>query len=200
MVGDRIQSLDNGDCKVRAPASDTRDVGVDAEFTSQMSRRKKTRSGREEEANILRGPSDQALKANLNAMPFDHSSANQDGMQQVNCSKTTEDDALEARQHLQRIERKVQRKRRREGRLSMKDSQQQEQKILDTLPTLAEQGKHVTVVESQPARIDQWHGRHAVRQRFIQHKKMSLTDQKALNEVEGIRLICNLHADFHGRF
>ncbi|KAL8655842.1 MAG: hypothetical protein Q9210_000644 [Variospora velana] len=92
-------------------------------------------------------------------------------------------DAIDAQRRLKKMERKAQRRARKAERQAGRALERKSQNPPD--PSLP-----VSKVEeraSQMPELGKAQGRHAVRQRFIQHKKMSMTDRRALNEILMIR-------------
>ncbi|KAL8703934.1 MAG: hypothetical protein Q9201_002884 [Fulgogasparrea decipioides] len=100
-------------------------------------------------------------------------------------SKSVENRISEAQRHSEKVERKVRRRARKEAKGGAKALlvAQRGQNPPDMAPQVVE--AQVLAVATTPRVIERekTHGRHAVRRRFIHHKKMSMTDQKALNEI-----------------
>ncbi|KAL8737480.1 MAG: hypothetical protein Q9181_001640 [Wetmoreana brouardii] len=98
-------------------------------------------------------------------------------------SKTVENSISEAQRHAEKVKQKA----RWRARKAAKVLEQQGQNPPDMARQVVE--AQVLAVAATPRVMETkgTHGRHAVRRRFILHKKMSLTDQKALNEILMIR-------------
>ena len=95
-----------------------------------------------------------------------------------------------------KIERKARRRARKEKKAAAKITELERQEIANTT------GQKSRAPEAVPHNIgaDQGQGRHAIRQRFIQQKRLSSMDPKALNEVRGlVGPLCN-ETDFGSRF
>ncbi|KAL8720395.1 MAG: hypothetical protein Q9225_002747 [Loekoesia sp. 1 TL-2023] len=187
LVGGMIQNGEVGHRETFDSTTSICDAKPKAKLDKQALKKKKRRSGREPEPRALHGPSSLASEVSSAANPLDENAADSDGERQAERSRATDEDMLEAQQRLEKLERKTQRRARKAEKLAARASKQQAQRPPDTLPTQVESEKQVLVAEPQPTKENISHGRHAVRQRFIQHKKMSLADQKSLNEILMIR-------------
>lgn len=94
---------------------------------------------------------------------------------------------VEAQRQLLKLERKVQRRARKAERHAAKALKEISRRpaATSTTPTV-DAGKPPLAITSPVPESARAYGRHAARQRSVRHKKMSLTDQKALNEVCGL--------------
>lgn len=100
---------------------------------------------------------------------------------------TAKDATLEAERCLEKMERKSQRRARKAERAAATALGQTRQAPVDTAKFLEKTEKQALAAPIRLPEEQKAHGRHAVRQRFIQHKKMCLTNEKALNEVRCLR-------------
>lgn len=141
------------------------------------------RSIRESQSEALHDSTDMAPQPRPNASVPDERVKEKIDMRSVKRSRATNDHALELPTHIQKKERKAQRRVHKAEKSAAKASNQRGRRPPDLLPPSNESQGQERAVETGSAY--QSHGRHAVRKRFIQHKKMSLADQRALNEVWG---------------
>ncbi|KAL8829895.1 MAG: hypothetical protein Q9170_005980 [Blastenia crenularia] len=184
LVGDRIEDTETGCPEISDSAPRMGKVKSKALPDNGVSKKKKTRRiERESEPDALPRQGDLASPADLGTKQSDEKAPYGGGERQARCSKSTDDNAVEAQKSLEKLERKKRRRARKAEHLASKTSKQQEQRPSDSLPTHAGSGKQVSVAESQAVMVGPSHCRHAVRQRFIQYKKMSMMDERALNEV-----------------
>lgn len=102
--------------------------------------------------------------------------------QDVQQCQTAKADAIDAQRRLGKMERKAQRRARKAERQAGRALERKSQNAPD--PSLPVSSK-VEERASQMPEVGKGQGRHAVRQRFIQHKKIYMTDRRALNEVLG---------------
>ncbi|KAI4170742.1 MAG: hypothetical protein LQ343_004740 [Gyalolechia ehrenbergii] len=184
LVGDRVHFEEAEKREVFDSATSVRDVVPKAGITDQ-GLEKEEMSGRESEIKALHNRSNLAPRARSTANFLDEKVPDEGGGRQAKWSRASDDDTLEAQQRLEKLERKAQRRARKAEKLAAKASKQKGQRSPDPLPPQIESMEQESVAETGSAHRS--HGRHAVRQRFIQHKKMSLANQKALNEILMIR-------------
>ncbi|KAL8942375.1 MAG: hypothetical protein Q9216_001695 [Gyalolechia sp. 2 TL-2023] len=183
LVGDRIYLEEAESREVSTSITNNSEVTAKVGIIDQGSLKGKKRSGKESESKALRDPSNLPPKPGSTGNSLDERVIGEGGGQQTKLLRADDDHTLEARQRLEKLERKAQRRARKAEKLAGKASKHKGHRPPDPLQAQVEPEKQASVVELGSAQRS--HGRHAVRQRFIQHKKMSLADQRALNEVWG---------------
>ncbi|KAL8759782.1 MAG: hypothetical protein Q9199_000506 [Rusavskia elegans] len=102
---------------------------------------------------------------------------------QVERSNIMDFSTLETEERIQRSERKAQRRSRRAAKTAARELKASRRGAPQTVTSVIAQGKAGLANVAQAPQMTNGYGRHAGRQRSIRHKKMSLMDQKALNEL-----------------
>ncbi|KAL8936900.1 MAG: hypothetical protein Q9211_003963 [Gyalolechia sp. 1 TL-2023] len=182
LAGDRAHLEEAENREVSDSATNIHDMVPKAGITEQGLENEKERSGREPELEPQHQPSDVAPRPSSAANPLDERVIDGDGRRHAKRSRAH---TREAQQRPEKLERKAQRRARKAEKSAAKASKHKSQRPPDPLPAQLEPKKQEPMAETGSAHRSR--GRHAVRQRFIQHKKMSLTNQRALNEILMIR-------------
>lgn len=176
LVKDRIQDRVDVSLERVAPTNSLSDKGSKKVSKSKLHKTRKEKSEKARESMPLHGTVTLAQGSSSATSSQSKNPSGIDNEPDAEQPGTSEDSTLKANRRLAKMERRAQRKARNAEKAAARALEQTTREPPDSIPSAGEAKTQV----SEAART---HGRHAVRQRFIQHKKMSLADQKALNEV-----------------
>ncbi|KAL9603387.1 MAG: hypothetical protein Q9219_001249, partial [cf. Caloplaca sp. 3 TL-2023] len=172
LVGDRIQNVLPGHSEIPNRATGSCNVKPGVPLGHQSIKNHRHKRGTELEPQGLHDP-DNLITSSLNT-----SAAGLKNERQAKRAKSMDNSTPSTPQ------RKQKRAQKSEMQVA-KVSKKQAQRVPDPLPARSAMEEQTSAAEAQPAKVGGSLGRHAVRQRSIQHKKMSLVNQKALNELFG---------------
>ncbi|KAL8694148.1 MAG: hypothetical protein Q9218_001145 [Villophora microphyllina] len=102
-------------------------------------------------------------------------------------SRVVTEHALQEQRRLEKTDSKIRREARKAEKAAAEVSKLKRPTQPSIVPPVLQLEAQKSTDKPPAAEVEKTHARHAVRRRFIQHKNMSLTDQKALNEILMIR-------------
>lgn len=176
LIGDRNHLENAENCKTSDPAPETCDMIARSGMTSRGSEKEKVKSKRRSKKEPSRNSNGMAPRLRSTASSSEERVMDKKDVRHTKRSRVADGHTLELQKRIQKQERKAQRRAHKAEKLAAEPLKHEGPRPPDLLPPPNKSKKQEPAVETASAR-------HAVRQRFIQHKKMSLMDQRALNEI-----------------
>lgn len=190
LVGDRIQDQEDESLEATAPAQADSfdDPSLKLRVRRKVHKRKKEKDKKAQKSRASNKASTSIQCAALDINLPSEKTSTVNNEEDANILEIAENDTLEAQRRSEKTERKAHRRARKAEKLVARSlEKEQAQEPPDTRPPVRDAGKQALPATTRSPEVAKVHARHTVRQRAIQHKKMSLTDQRALNEVWGYR-------------
>lgn len=185
LVGDRIQHADEKKPSQVANVASSSDALFKVAGSKEGAPKTKKKKGQGRASNHTYSAATLGMDKPLSTVHPNTISQDVELRPEAKQPRTAEDCTVDVQRKTEKMERRARRKARKEEKAAAKVLNQQKEKPPKSTHSFAGQETQASLAAPRSVEAEQTHGRHAVRRRFIQHKKMSLTDQKALNEVCG---------------
>ncbi|KAL8962710.1 MAG: hypothetical protein Q9193_000928 [Seirophora villosa] len=171
---DRLRDREDEPVESAAVAAATGAISLGSGADDEEKNKKKAKCERNRETNSPIGTAELVLFTSSTANPQRQKTSG------IECKQAN---AIESQRRLEKMERKAQRRARKAEKQATRAPERASRKALDLSSPVSEAEQRASKVPEAGRTLE----RHAVRRRFIQHKKMSMTDGKALNEILMIR-------------
>lgn len=176
---DRLRDRENEPVESAAVAAATSAISLGSGADDGEKNKKKAKCEQKQETNSPIGTAELVLVTSSTASPQRQKTSGIECKQAVQQCKSAKANAIESQRRLEKMERKAQRRARKAEKQATRAPERASRKALDLSSPVSEADERASQVPEAGRTLE----RHAVRRRYIQHKKMSMTDGKALNEV-----------------
>ncbi|KAI4204613.1 MAG: hypothetical protein LQ348_001272 [Seirophora lacunosa] len=180
---DRLRDRENEPVESAAVAAATSAISLGSGADDGEKNKKKAKCEQKQETNSPIGTAELVLVTSSTASPQRQKTSGIECKQAVQQCKSAKANAIESQRRLEKMERKAQRRARKAEKQATRAPERASRKALDLSSPVSEADERASQVPEAGRTLE----RHAVRRRYIQHKKMSMTDGKALNEILMIR-------------